>query len=146
MGRLQSSVGFNGFLLMVNQAAQADSQRAAAYSDIRQCWCRTRRKEAEATVFNRMIEKIEPEIKTEVEHAPTHVPGVLGVHAARARWIGHRVFADLHITVDHDVSVGDSHAIANAVEEALKAHVPSFGEALVHIRPAARWRAADSLA
>lgn len=95
-------------------------------------------KDATISVFNRMIEKIEPEILAEVEHAPTHVPGVLSVHDARARWIGHRVFADLHITVDPDMSVRDSHAIVNAVEEALKKHVPSFGEALIHVCPAAR--------
>lgn len=95
-------------------------------------------KDATISVFNRMIEKIEPEILAEVEHAPTHVPGVVGVHKVRARWIGHRVFADLHITVDPDMSVRDSHAIVSAVEEALKTHVPSFGEALIHVHPAAR--------
>lgn len=94
-------------------------------------------KDATISVFNRMVEKIEPEILAEVEHAPTHVPGVLSVHGARARWIGHRVFADLHIAVDPDMSVRDSHAIVNAVEDALKKHVPSFGEALIHVCPAA---------
>lgn len=93
-------------------------------------------KDATVSVFNRMIEKIEPEILAEIEHAPTHVPGVQSVHAARARWHGHRVFADLHITVDPDMSVRDSHAIVSAVEETLKKHVPSFGEALIHVCPA----------
>jgi len=56
-------------------------------------------KDAAISVLNRMIERIEPEILAEVEHAPTHVQGVRSVHQARARWVGHRVFVDLHITV-----------------------------------------------
>lgn len=95
-------------------------------------------KDATISVWNRMVERIEPEILAEVEHAPMHVPGVLAVHHARARWLGHRVFADLHIAVDPAMTVKDSHAIVEAVELALKTHVPSFGEALVHVCPAAR--------
>ncbi len=94
-------------------------------------------KDAAITVVNRMIERIEPEILAEVEHAPTHVAGVQSVHQARARWVGHRVFMDLHITVDPHMSVADSHTVVTAVEQALKAHVPSFGEALIHVCPAA---------
>jgi len=62
---------------------------------------------------------------------------VQSVHQARARWVGHRVFVDLHITVDPDMSVKDSHAIVDAVQQTLKEHVPSFGEATIHICPAA---------
>jgi len=94
-------------------------------------------KDATLAVFSRMVERIEPEILAEVEHAPLHVPGVQSVQNARARWIGHRVFADLQITVDPEMPVKDAHAIVGAVEIALKTHVPSFGEALVHVRPAA---------
>ena len=92
-------------------------------------------KDATVAVFHRMIEGIEPEILAEVEHAPMHVPGVKSVHQARARWVGHRVFTDLHIAVDPDISVKDSHAIVESVEQALKDHVPSFGEALIHVCP-----------
>lgn len=92
-------------------------------------------KDAAISVFNRMVEKIEPEILAQVEHAPMHVPGVQGVYYARARWIGHKIFADLHIAVDPNMSVRDSYALVEAVELALKAHVPSFGDALIHVRP-----------
>ncbi len=92
-------------------------------------------KDAVVSVFNRMVEKIEPEILKEVEHAPMHVPGVQGVEQARARWVGHRVFADLQISVDPEMSVKDARAITDAVQETLKSHVPSFGEAVIHVRP-----------
>ncbi|MEO7716450.1 MAG: cation diffusion facilitator family transporter [Capsulimonas sp.] len=95
-------------------------------------------KDASIAVWNRLIEGIEPKILSEIEHAPMHVPGVQSVHQARARWHGHRVFADLHITVDPDLSVHDSHAITDAVQDALREHVASFGEAVVHVCPGER--------
>lgn len=91
-------------------------------------------KDAVIAVFNRMVEKIEPEILQEVEHAPLHIPGVQKVEHARARWVGHRVFADLEISVDPEMSVRDAHAVSDAVQETLKSHVPSFGEAIIHVR------------
>jgi cation diffusion facilitator family transporter len=87
------------------------------------------------SVWSRLIEGIEPEILAEIEHAPMHVAGVVEVHAARARWVGHRVFADLHITVDPAMSVEESHAIVEKVEKSLIEHVPAFGEAIIHVCP-----------
>ena len=93
-------------------------------------------KDAARSVWGRMIDGIEPELVGEIEHAPSHVAGVQGVHQVRARWVGHKVHADLHITVDPDLSVRESHAIAEAVERNLRAHIRSFGGAVIHVCPA----------
>jgi cation diffusion facilitator family transporter len=90
---------------------------------------------AAKAVFHRLLDGIEPEILANVEHAPTHVPGVLEVHEARARWLGHKVHADLHITVEPDLSVADSHAIVDRVQAALAEHIPALGDATVHVCP-----------
>lgn len=92
-------------------------------------------KDASISIFRRLLDGIEPEILAKVEHAPMHVEGVQGVHEARARWLGHRVHADLHLTVDRDLSVAESHAIVERVQKALAEHVPAFGEATIHVCP-----------
>lgn len=92
-------------------------------------------KDASISIFRRLLDGIEPEILAEVEHAPMHVEGVQGVHEARARWLGHRVHADLHLTVDRDLSVAESHAIVERVQKALAEHVPAFGDATIHVCP-----------
>lgn len=92
-------------------------------------------RDAAKAVFHRLLDGIEPEILANVEHAPTHVPGVLEVHEARARWLGHKVHADLHITVEPDLSVADSHAIVDRVQAALAEHIPALGDATVHVCP-----------
>ena len=92
-------------------------------------------KDASASIFRRLLDGIAPEILAGVDHAPMHVEGVQGVHLARARWLGHKVHADLHVTVDRRLSVAEAHGIVERVERALAEHVPVFGGATVHVCP-----------
>lgn len=83
------------------------------------------------SIFRRMLDGIEPSILEEIEHAPTHVPGVTAVTNVRARWSGHKVFTDLEISVDNDRSVAEATEIIDAVKKTLAEHVPAFGDAVV---------------
>jgi len=94
-------------------------------------------KGAGTSIFRRMLDGIEPEILAEIEHAPTHVDGVRGIENVRARWLGHKVHADLDIIVDRALSLDDAAAIATRVQTALADHVPAFGDAVIVVRPAA---------
>ena len=46
------------------------------------------------------------------------------MHEVRARWLGHKVHADLHITVDSHLTVAESHGIVERVHDVLRDHVP----------------------
>ena len=92
-------------------------------------------KGASRSIFSRLLDGIDPAILAEVEHAPLHVDGVQDVHEARARWLGHKVQADLHVTVDRRLSVAEAHAIVDRVQHSLADHVPSFGGATIHVCP-----------
>jgi len=92
-------------------------------------------RDAAKAVFLRMLDGIEPNILAKVEHAPLQVPGVHDVHQARARWLGHKVHADLHVTVDPHLSVVESHAIVERVQAALADHIPALGGATIHVCP-----------
>lgn len=92
-------------------------------------------KDAGLSVFRRLLDGIEPSILANVEHAPTHVEGVRDVREARARWVGHKVRAELDVTVDPGLTVSESEAIAERVIAALADHIPAFGGATVRVRP-----------
>jgi cation diffusion facilitator family transporter len=92
-------------------------------------------KDTAIAVWRRLMGAIEPEILEAVEHAPLHVSGVHGVHEVRAHWMGHRILADLHISVDPDLSVQQAHAIVEQVEMSLGKHVAAFGGASIHVCP-----------
>lgn len=92
-------------------------------------------KDAAKAVFLRLLDGVEPPILAAVEHAPLHVDGVQDVHGVRARWLGHKVHADLHVTVDRRLSVAESHTIVERIQRALAAEVPAFGSATIHVCP-----------
>ncbi len=94
-------------------------------------------KDAARAIFLRLLDGVEPRILAEIEHAPLHVAGVQDVHEVRARWLGHKVHADLHLTVDRRLSVAASHAIVERVQETLTAEVPTLGDATIHVCPCA---------
>ena len=70
-----------------------------------------------------------------VEQTAAAVPGVGEAHDVRMRWLGHRLQAELHITVDEDLSTRDSHRITEAVRHALFHKLPKLAEVHVHVDP-----------
>jgi cation diffusion facilitator family transporter len=93
-------------------------------------------KDAAFSIWTRLIDGIEPEILAQIEHAPTHIDGVLGVSDVRARWLGHRVHSDIAIDVDSSLSMQEADAISRKVEQSLRNHVRLLGSAVVRVRPA----------
>ena len=94
-------------------------------------------KDAARAVWIRLIDGIEPEILAEIEHAPMHVPGVRRVREVRARWMGHRVYADVAIEVSPELPVREADALARDVEKSLHDHVRLLGSVVVRACPAA---------
>jgi cation diffusion facilitator family transporter len=92
-------------------------------------------------VFSRIMDAIEPETVERIEQAAGAVAGVRGVDEVRARWIGHRVMADLAIQVDPQLTVAEGHRIAEDVRHELLHHIPRLADAHVHVNPA--WEGVD---
>ena len=92
-------------------------------------------RDAARSVWLRLIDGIEPEILAEIEHAPMHVPGVLGVHDVRARWVGHRVHSDIAVQVAPSLTVAEGEVIAEAVERSVQEHVRLLGSVVVRVAP-----------
>ena len=86
-------------------------------------------------ILVRTLDGVETQALQAIVHAASHVPGVTEVTDVRARWIGHRLHADLSITVPGTLSVGESHAVAKAVRHELLHHLPHLGSMTVHVDP-----------
>ena len=95
-------------------------------------------KDAARAVWIRLIDGIEPEILAQIEHAPSHVEGVVGVHDVRARWLGHRVYSDVAINVDPALSVQEADVISKKVEKALHDHVRLLGNVVIRVCPSSK--------
>jgi cation diffusion facilitator family transporter len=86
-------------------------------------------------VFTRLLDGVEPEAIEEIRHAACHVPGVEDVSEVRARWLGHRLQAEVNVAVDPDLSVDEGHAIAREVNHQLLHHLSYLSGAVIHVDP-----------
>jgi cation diffusion facilitator family transporter len=86
-------------------------------------------------VFTRLLDGVEPEVIEEIRHAASHVPGVKDVSEVRARWLGHRLHAEVNVAVDPDLSVAEGHAIAREVNHELLHHLSYLSGAVIHVDP-----------
>ena len=86
-------------------------------------------------VFSRMLDGVEPGLVDEIRHAAGHVAAVGRVLGVRARWLGHRVTAELDVAVNGNVTVREAEEISAAVERQLLDHIPALSRAQVRVRP-----------
>jgi cation diffusion facilitator family transporter len=88
------------------------------------------------TMWHRMMDAVDPDLIAEIEQVAAAVPGVAAVDEARARYLGHRLYADLRVAVRPSLDVAGGHRIAEEVSHALLHAIPRLAEAHVHVDPA----------
>src|SRR5215212_4019187 len=87
-------------------------------------------------VFTRFLDGVDPEITDEIRHAASHAEGVEDVSEVRARWLGHRLHAEVNVAVDPELSVAEGHAIARELNHRLMHELRYLEGAVVHVDPA----------
>ncbi|MDY3868570.1 MAG: cation diffusion facilitator family transporter [Pyramidobacter sp.] len=67
-------------------------------------------------------------------------PDVLAVDSLRSRMFGNKVYIDLEIQLDGDISLRDSHAIAERVHSDVERDFPDVKHIMIHVNPSERKR------
>ena len=88
------------------------------------------------SIFIRVLDGAEPRIIDEIRHAAGHVAQVRDVTDVRARWLGHRLHAELNIAVDPQLTISQAHAIAGEVRHQLLHHLDYLSLVVIHVDPA----------
>ena len=88
------------------------------------------------SIFFRMLDGADPRIIAEIRHAAGHVPEVAAVTEVRARWLGHRLHAELNIAVDPQLTIAQAHAVAAEVRHQLLHHLNYLSLVVIHVDPA----------
>jgi cation diffusion facilitator family transporter len=73
---------------------------------------------------------------SQIRDTALSVPGALGIEKCFARRTGLRYHVDLHLEVDPEMTVRESHEIATAVRAAIKERLAWVADVLVHVEPA----------
>ena len=88
------------------------------------------------SIFFRMLDGAEPNVIDELRHVAEHVPQVKEVTEVRARWLGHRLHAELNVAVDPELTIAQAHAIAAEVRHQLLHHLDYLSLVVIHVDPA----------
>lgn len=77
------------------------------------------------TLYERMMEAVEPEILERLQSAAMGVKGVEGVHEVKARWLGRELAATMHIDCEPSLNLREANIISRNVEIAICEQVPA---------------------
>ncbi len=86
-------------------------------------------------MWYRLMDAVDPAVGRSLIETSVRVPGVLAVHDVTVRWLGHRQRAELNIDVAADLSIVQSHQIAEVVRHDLFHALPALVEVTVHVDP-----------
>ena len=86
-------------------------------------------------VGERLLDGVDPVVLDQVRSAATSVPGVQEVDDVRARWVGHRLQAEVRMTVDRDLAVAAAHDIAEQAQWVMLDVLPVLDAAIIHVDP-----------
>jgi cation diffusion facilitator family transporter len=88
------------------------------------------------SIFTRMLDGAEPQVVEEIRQVAAHVPQVKEVSEVRARWLGHRLHAEINIAVNPQMTVAEAHAVATEVRHQLLHRLRYLSLVVIHVDPA----------
>lgn len=86
-------------------------------------------------IWYRVMDAVDPKFYEEFKQEASHISGVLDIHSAAVRWVGHRLWGEMHITVNCKLTVLEGHFITEEVRHALFHKFPALVELVVHADP-----------
>ena len=86
-------------------------------------------------VFSRLLDGVEPGVVEEVRQVTAEAGGVDAVSEVRVRWIGHRMLAEVNISVESGITVQEGHDIAQDVQHRLLHRLRYLSNATIHVDP-----------
>ncbi len=89
-----------------------------------------------AALFTRLLDGVDPRIVDEIRHGVANAKGVEAVSEVRARWLGHRLHAEVNVAVHPNLEVSQGHAVAVEARHQLLHHLPYLENAIIHVDPA----------
>ena len=86
-------------------------------------------------IFTRMLDGVDPDIVGEIREGAREINDVKEVTEVRARWLGHRLHAEINIAVDPEMTVERAHAVATEVRHHLLHELDYLSLVVIHVDP-----------
>lgn len=75
------------------------------------------------------------EFEDKIKTSALQIKGVLGIDLLKTRVFGNKVYVDLEICADGNISLNESHDIAEQVHDAIEQQFPKVKHIMVHVNP-----------
>lgn len=72
------------------------------------------------SVFTRALDGVEPGVIDAIHHAAGHIQGIVQISRVRARWLGHRLHAEISIEMEPHLTVAEVSSVTQAVRRAAR--------------------------
>lgn len=92
-------------------------------------------RDAAIAIWDRLMDAVDPELIAQAEKVAQAQAGVKELRRLRMRWMGHRLSAEVHISVDPLLTTVISHQIAEELRHELFHQVSNLAEVVVHVEP-----------
>jgi cation diffusion facilitator family transporter len=96
-------------------------------------------------VITRSLDGVEPELGREIHQAAEHVHGINKIVDVKARWLGHKLHADVTIAVDENLTIAEATSIVAELKNELREHLPPLGSSTVQFEQAAEAKASSGV-
>ncbi len=86
--------------------------------------------------FSRMIDRsCGEEVEEKIREVVISQDGVEGIDLLKTREFGSKMYVDIEILADGDLSLRESHSIAQRVHDEVEIHIPDCKHCMVHVNP-----------
>jgi cation diffusion facilitator family transporter len=86
-------------------------------------------------IFSRLLDGVDPKAVDDIRETARQTKGVEEVTQVRVRWLGHRLHAEINVSVDSHLSVEEGHQIAREVQHQLMHRLSYLSNAIIHVDP-----------
>lgn len=90
---------------------------------------------ATKAVWYRLMDGVDPQIVAQMQHIADETDGVRQVVRLRVHWVGHRLYANILLIGDNNLSLAESHTIAQRLLQSMRRAIPHLEELVVQILP-----------
>ena len=86
--------------------------------------------------FNELMDRApDRELIEQIRAIAKSIPGVDDIDKCHVRKMGYQFFVDIHVVVDPQMTVENSHRIGHEVKDRVRTKIPSVRDVLIHIEP-----------
>ncbi|MFV2044898.1 MAG: cation diffusion facilitator family transporter [Anaerolineales bacterium] len=86
-------------------------------------------------ILEHLLDGVDPAVVDEIRHAALHVKGIGSVSDVRARWLGHRMHAEVNLAVNPALSVDEAHELARGARHEIMHQLDYLSNAIIHVDP-----------